>query len=292
VPSTEDVGIDTVATLLRPESSKRLIPEDTFAVQFKASSVDTVEYPDVTAATWLMNLQLPFFIGRVRMKDAAVDLFPTHRLFQVKETAALREVYLHLEEHPGMLGATDVAHVVLGPPAYSWTVSDLADKSFHDRIYPILKEHIRAAQRNITARPYGYYEMVPWVTGEMPKPFVAFGMQHGGTGGEASNALKAMVAPIQTLLTHISHLHRPALLPTMFEFVKLMRSLGEDPDKGDVLTLMSAISACRIEIDAPSAVQRDVIVSLLTKGMSPNWTLIRWLEKNFPDSQTPLCIPD
>src|SRR5260370_19065252 len=76
VPSTEDVGIDTVATLLRSESSERLIPEDTFAVQFKASSVDTVEYPDLTAATWLMNLQLPFFIGRVRMKEAAVDLFP------------------------------------------------------------------------------------------------------------------------------------------------------------------------------------------------------------------------
>ena len=73
----------------------------------------------------------------------------------------------------------------------------------------------------------------------MPKSPVAIGMQHGGNGSEVADALKAMVAPIRTLLTHISCIHQPVLLPAMFGFIKLMRSLGEEPDNGDIMTQMS-----------------------------------------------------
>jgi len=151
-----------------------------------------------------------------------------------------------------------------------------------------LKAHIQAAQRNIIARPYGHYETVEWTTGETPKLPGAFGMQHTGSGSEASDALKAMVAPIRTLLTHISRVRQPDLLLAMFQFIKLMRSLGEEPDIGDTCTLMSAVMACRIGIDPPSAMERDVIVSLLELGMVPNQCLIRWLETNFPSNVGPL----
>jgi hypothetical protein len=65
VPGPEDVGIDAVATLLRPETTRRLIPEDTFFVQIKASSESVVSYTTPDAVRWILELELPFFVGSV-----------------------------------------------------------------------------------------------------------------------------------------------------------------------------------------------------------------------------------
>jgi hypothetical protein len=44
VPWQEDVGTDAFATLVRPDGSRRLLPDVSFLVQLKAASIGVVRY--------------------------------------------------------------------------------------------------------------------------------------------------------------------------------------------------------------------------------------------------------
>src|SRR5687768_206108 len=74
VPRPEDVGTDAFATLIRPDGRRRLIPDVSFLVQFKAASTRTISYttPDETA--WLRNLEIPLFFGRVDLRASSISL--------------------------------------------------------------------------------------------------------------------------------------------------------------------------------------------------------------------------
>src|SRR5437660_6280852 len=65
VPRQEDVGNDAFATLIRPEGSRRLLPDVSFLVQLKASSVSEVPYRGREELAWIPSLEIPLFIGRV-----------------------------------------------------------------------------------------------------------------------------------------------------------------------------------------------------------------------------------
>jgi len=262
VPLWEDVGLDAVATLLRPEGGRRLIPEDTFGIQLKASSARVIPYSDQDAARWLVNLGLPFFIGSVRINDGAIDLYPTHALFKVHLHAGLREVHLHLDGCTEHFGSPEIAQINIGPPALSWSTEDLADREFPARVYPLLKGHIRAAQRNILGRTVGHCESVNWQTGEPPVQPGAFWIQGSGDQ-EILDALDSIVAPIRSLILNMGRPQRLALLPGLFEFVKTMRALGIDPDPEDGLMKMAVGSGLRDEQG------RAVLGRLLSQGMSP-----------------------
>src|SRR5829696_1792482 len=81
VPRPEDVGIDAVATLLRPEG-KFLIAEDSFYVQFKSASEERVLYKE-HEIRWARELKLPLFIGHVDKSASSIDLYSTHHLHEV-----------------------------------------------------------------------------------------------------------------------------------------------------------------------------------------------------------------
>lgn len=65
VPRPEDVGIDAVATVFRPDNH-RLIAEDSFLVQVKAASIRKIQYGG-EQLDWLRTLKLPFFWLRKRV---------------------------------------------------------------------------------------------------------------------------------------------------------------------------------------------------------------------------------
>lgn len=83
VPRPEDVGSDALATLIRPEGSRRLIPDLSFLVQLKASSITSVPYTTSDAMGWIIALDVPLFIGRVDLRQARIELFTTQRLHQI-----------------------------------------------------------------------------------------------------------------------------------------------------------------------------------------------------------------
>jgi len=67
VPREEDIGIDVICTLLRPEGALQYA-EDSFFVQIKAASVSDITYED-NDYTWLCDLLLPIFIARVNLNN-------------------------------------------------------------------------------------------------------------------------------------------------------------------------------------------------------------------------------
>jgi hypothetical protein len=221
-----------------------------------------VSYEGQDAARWVVNLELPFFIGSVRIKDAAIDLYPIHNLFKVSPHAGLKEVHLHLDPHPGTHGFPEVAHIYLGLPAFSWSTEDLGDPAFPARAYPVLKEHIRRAQRCILGRPIGHFEPIVWQTGELPLQPGGFMLQGGG-GRDVSELLAPLVAPIRALTLELGRPGGVAHLPALFEFIKTMRALGRDPDPGDELLKLALVGG------PPDEVRRRVIGQLQAQGMSP-----------------------
>jgi hypothetical protein len=83
VPRPEDVGNDAFATLIRPEGTRRLIPDLSFLVQLKSASVPSVSYTTPEEMAWISALEVPFFIGRVDLKQASIELFTTQGLYQI-----------------------------------------------------------------------------------------------------------------------------------------------------------------------------------------------------------------
>ena len=61
MPTTEDVGVDAVCTILRGEG-RALCATNTFGVQIKAVSVRRIPFDDERSAYWLHDLDTPMFL--------------------------------------------------------------------------------------------------------------------------------------------------------------------------------------------------------------------------------------
>jgi hypothetical protein len=229
VPRPEDAGVDAVVTLLRQDTTRHLIPEDTFFVQLKASSVREVDYETEDEVRWLMGLELPLFIGSVRLADAAIDLYPTHSLQRVqRETKSIRKYRFQLDQLHESSGSLDLRLVTLGPPAASWSVAQLSDPDFPRRAYAILKTHIAISRENIRNCPIGHFEALRWDTNEVPVRDDGFSL----AGGPGSNPtiysslappLRALFMELCLMPNQLSHVGR------LLDFLELLRELGAAP---------------------------------------------------------------
>jgi hypothetical protein len=140
VPRPEDVGYDGVATLLREDGSGFLYAEDSFYVQIKSASIESVPYEE-HETEWLMNLKLPLFIGSVSSKDAKISLYTTFRLSQIalEMELAYRKLTLHLKgvEEQSQRGGERVFNI--GPPLLTWGFMELQSPEFRRKAYEMLR---------------------------------------------------------------------------------------------------------------------------------------------------------
>src|ERR1043165_7537011 len=97
VPRQEDVGNDAFVTLVRPEGSRRLLPDVSFLVQLKAASVTKVPYAKPDEIAWITNLEIPLFIGRVDIAKASIELYSTQRLHQILLETTYKGIHLLLD---------------------------------------------------------------------------------------------------------------------------------------------------------------------------------------------------
>ena len=91
VPAYDDVGIDALATLLRPPVKALKYAEGgTFGVQFKAKSVKEIPFDlddednvkDKGHIEWLRDLEIPFFVGVVDSKKASIAIYTMQHAYR------------------------------------------------------------------------------------------------------------------------------------------------------------------------------------------------------------------
>lgn len=123
ISQAEDVGCDGIVTLLpRSESDTRMLnASHSFWVQIKTSGVKSVRYKH-KEAQWLVDLQLPFFFGRMDSAETRLDVYATTPLwdlsaagyFSIERSAPSPELTFHFEPNENEAG------FYLGNPILSW----------------------------------------------------------------------------------------------------------------------------------------------------------------------------
>ena len=236
VPRTEDVGADAFVTLLRPESSRQLVAEDSFLIQLKARSVKTVPYDTQESLNWLRNIEVPFFVGSVDIGNTSLSLYPTHHLFplRLEQPPWLELIHLHIIPPARTQTRRAIRRVDLGPPALTWSAKDLKSANFFLQAYEVLKAHVRIQQRNIQLTTLGQYELVNWATGNIPSTQGKMILDPSYT-----NALEAMVPPISVIMTSLIHKKRYEDLDIILRFMDYRRQKGVEPDPGGYLTSLA-----------------------------------------------------
>src|SRR5947209_5095225 len=152
VPRQEDVGNDAFATLIRPEGSRRLIPDLSFLVQLKSVSFTSVSYTTPDEMTWISALESPLFIGRVDLKQSKIELFTTLRLHQILLESGHEGIELLLDPGDETSTTPNVRRANVGPPVHAWSMADVTKPDFLVRSHAVLRPHVDTLRRNRSLR--------------------------------------------------------------------------------------------------------------------------------------------
>lgn len=265
VPAYDDVGIDALATLLRPRVKQLKYAEGgTFGVQFKAESVEAIRYnwdakegkvKDMGHLEWLNDLEIPFFIGVIDPEKASLALYTTQLLYEcllsdhrieavdlvfTREAAGAEDV-----DEDGLKKNVDVAGVVLedvkvenitqpvvylGPPILKFDIFTIRRKWFHKRAYDVMKAWLEIQTDNGLSRRLGYMDKVQWKTCAIPK---RRGLKHSinPLGPDVcTDVLKALRTPIRCLAYELLAKGEGSEEAPVEDVMKVMRKYGLDPD--------------------------------------------------------------
>jgi hypothetical protein len=252
VPRQEDAGNDAVATLIRPEGSRKLIPGLTFFVQLKSESTKSVSYTTPDEVAWISSLEVPLFIGRVYLREGKIELFTTQRLHQV----LLEQPYEHIEllldsgiEQPAPDGGR---RLNVGPPVHSWSLAEAADLQLLVRSHAILRPHIEALQANRHLRVIQSHKLLQWETGQPPTEGSEMVLVR--PEADIADTLRSMVTHARRLMFEVQFKKKYGDFPVLLAFFDLMRRWGTDPDPSGVLRQMAGVQAQGPDITVEQAI--------------------------------------
>ncbi len=254
VPRSEDIGIDVICTLLRPEGTLQYA-EDSFYVQIKAASISEIAY-QAEEYTWLCNLLLPMFIARVNLEASQLELFSMQRVF-TRARRSCKGVKVYLGECTEDLDQ-DIGFIPLGYPILRWTIADAAKESFHKDTYQIMKAWVMHEQKNRLLQQASRCQELEWSTNEFPSA----GTTTISAGDKDIKKLLEGIAPfvlplVDSLLGQVCSGQGEALKPlkSVVELDQLVRTYDVETDPAPVIWLLA--------------------IKNLTKGMSADEKKIR-----------------
>ncbi|MBD2066255.1 hypothetical protein H6F93_01710 [Leptolyngbya sp. FACHB-671] len=238
VPREEDIGIDIICTLLRPEGALQYA-EDSFFVQIKSVSVSEITYED-DDYIWLCNLLLPIFIARVDLGASKIEIFSMQRVF-TRAKRSCKGVKVYLGEGDSN-SDQDVDCVPLGHPILEWTSADEAKPSFHEDIYQIMKAWVMHEQKNRLLRQAHRCQELDWTTNKFPR----IGTARIGADDEALRNLLEGIAPFlfplaDSLLGQFCSGDVEVVKPlkSVFELDQLIRLSGVETDPAPTIWLLA-----------------------------------------------------
>lgn len=240
VPRTEDFGVDAVATLMRRDG-RRLLAEESFVVQVKASSVRTIEFKG-EALDWLRALSLPFYLLSVDLVEATLELRAIVNATSHGNYRDRKCVTLCLDETRFELSDGEM-RVWLGPPILRWKPSDAANDDFRKTAYQVLKAWITFEMQCIGLRSIGMTTEATWDTNCVPKPLGGYAIMHHA---DELNAVLEKIRPhIQWLMMQATPIDEGSdgLLMGLLLVSQFMREHGVDPDPRRTLELFARMRA-------------------------------------------------
>ena len=253
VPRQEDVGNDAFATLVRPEGSRRLIPDVSFLVQLKSASVTSVSYATPDEIAWISALDVPLFIGRVNLRKAGIELFTTLRLHQILLEHDYDGIELLLDRADETSRDPNTRRANLGPPVHAWSIRDVTEPDFLARSHAVLRPHVQTLQRNRLLRGIQSQRLLRWKTGQPPTDNGE--MMLVSPFSDVGDTLRDMAPHARRLMMELQHQKRYADFPVMLAFFDLMRRWGEDPDPNGVLRTLTGGWAGGPDISVADAIR-------------------------------------
>ncbi|OHB66696.1 MAG: hypothetical protein A2Y76_08815 [Planctomycetes bacterium RBG_13_60_9] len=258
----EDVGADAFGTLVRPDGNRRLVSDISFLVQLKAASFTSVCYDTPDALTWVTNLEIPLFIGRVTLNPSGVELFSTQRLHQILLEQPYDKIHLLLDSgDESSKSPVGCRRANIGPPVHFWSLEDAAQPDFLKRAYEILRPHVEHMRRNRLLRGLGYQHLLRWDTGRPPVDGGIMVLR--SPRDNSRNTLCEMVPHVHKVFLDVLGERRYADFPILISLVEMMRRQGVDPDPGNVVLRMVASIA-----QGPDIADEDVIRLRYLAGFS------------------------
>lgn len=253
VPRQEDAGTDAFATLTRPEGSRRLLPDVSFLVQLKSTSLASVSYTTPDEMAWIRELDSPLFIGRVDLKQARIELFTTLRLHQILLEHDYEGIELLLDPADETSTKPNVRRAHIGPPVHAWSMGNVTDPEFLARSYAVLRPHVDTLRRNRSLRGIQAQRILKWETGQPPTEnceMMLFSPQ-----SDIADTLRDMAPHVRRLLMELQHRKRYGDFPVMLAFFDLMRRWGADPDPDGTYRMIAGCMAEGPDISTPDAIR-------------------------------------
>ncbi len=253
VPRQEDVGNDAFATLIRPEGTRRLIPDLSFLVQLKSASVTSIRYATPEEMAWISALEVPLFIGRVDLKQSRIELFTTLRLHQILLESSYAGIELLLDPADEASTTPNVRRANLGPPIHAWSMADVTAPDFLARSHAVLRPHVETLRRNRLLRGIQSQRILRWETGQPPTD--GGEMMLVSPHNEIADTLRDMAPHARRLMMEVQCRKRFGDFPVMLAFFDLMRRWGADPDPGGTLRMIAGHMAEGPEISVEDAIR-------------------------------------
>lgn len=243
VPRPEDVGLDAIATLLRPDDDDNYYAEDSFVVQLKSASATSIKY-EAHELQWLIGQAQPMFIGLVSLAKSEISLYPTIHVNHAVLALHAKSVTVKfgVSEIPAFLrgqkwgpwkgednhGAT----VWLGDPLLRWTLPNIVQANWINNTYSTLKRFLLLARREIGLLVLGQSSVLDWSTNDSSSITSQSGLMKGGADDLGSIArqcapcLHALMLRALTSNDNAAH----ALMLSLVTMADSMRKMGAEVD--------------------------------------------------------------
>lgn len=254
VPRQEDIGVDAVANLLQLDNDGNFYAEDSFVVQLKSKSLETIKYSG-HSLTWLIDQKQPMFIGRVSLKDSTISLYPTLSVNQAVLALHVEDVIIKFRAFDGLFPwesgkNPNSAIVYLKEPILKWSVEDLSDKSWSKSSYEIMKKFLVISQREYELLSLGQCSQLEWKSNDKESIRSSFGMIK--TPSDSLPQLVERCKPCITALLFqavaMPEDTRNSLMIPLILLIKKFRDLGVDIDPTKLFEKLF-FSCCSTETD-------------------------------------------
>lgn len=254
VPRPEDVGLDAIATLLRPDEDGNYYAEDSFVVQLKSASTTSISYHG-HELKWLIGQSLPMFIGLVSLKESSISLYPTIHvnhavLIMHAEWVTVRfgistiPPLLHWHKWSPWKGEEDGgATVWLGEPLLVWRLSEITQPDWIRNTYTVFKRFLTLARREIALLTLGQCSLLNWSTNDANSVTSQSGIMKG-VRDELCSIAQQCGPYLHALMLHAmnsSSETADSLMLSLGTAIDSLRKMGADVDPDNLFEKLFSI---------------------------------------------------